>query len=50
MCQSVSGKFSETVLVRQNNLMRNYDTKKAEGNTDESKKLNEKTEEKILTS
>ena len=39
-----------TVIVRQKKSKRKYDTEKAEGNTDESKKLNEKTEEKILTS
>ena len=39
-----------TVIVRQKKSKRKYDTEKAQGNTDESKKLNEKTEEKILTS
>ena len=39
-----------TVIVRQKKSKRKYDTEKAKGNTDESKKLNEKTEEKILAS
>ena len=39
-----------TVIVRNKNSKRKYDTEKAQGNTDESKKLNEKTEEKILAS
>ena len=39
-----------TVIVRQKKSKRKYDMEKAQGNTDKSKKLNEKTEEKILTS
>ena len=39
-----------TVIVRQKKSKRKYDTEKAQGNTDESKKLNEKKEKNILAS
>ena len=39
-----------TVVLRQRKTQRKYDTEKAEGNTDESKRLNEQSEEKVIKS
>ena len=39
-----------TVVLRQKKSQRKYDTEKAEGNTDESKRLNDQSEEKIIKS
>jgi hypothetical protein len=38
------------LIVRRKKSQLKYDTEKAEGNSDESKKLNDHTEEKISTS
>jgi len=39
-----------TVVLRQKKSQRKYDTEKAEGNTDESKRLNDQSEEKVIKS
>ena len=39
-----------TVVLRQKKSKRKYDTEKAEGNTDESKRLNDQSEEKVIKS
>ena len=39
-----------TVVLRQRKSQRKYDAEKAEGNTDESKRLNEQSEEKVIKS
>jgi hypothetical protein len=38
-----------TVIVRQKKSQRKYDAEKAQGNSDEAKRLNDQTEEKVIS-